>query len=307
MLGANRLYSAAAVLAALLLLCRTAAAADQVQMTKLAVTDISITSAKVSWITDKLSTDNRVEVREKGSDSVAVHRDEYLAGTYTHVVTVINLKVDTEYEYRVRSGDTTWDNGGTWYSFRTFPFNTSTALPQNVTGRLTDRSGQPVKRALIRITVSRGSEESVPLTIVSQAHGQTEAENGTWLVDISRTFNPGTKTYFDPWQGDSLIIEYLPNFWTSDIDRVEVGNSFPQYVPEKVIDLFDPNAGVRGDLNNDGKINIFDLLDMLKVLGGSLLPSSDPRLSYSADVDGNGRHDIFDLLALLRLLSGATT
>jgi Ca2+-binding EF-hand superfamily protein len=53
-----------------------------------------------------------------------------------------------------------------------------------------------------------------------------------------------------------------------------------------------------GDLDNNGKIDIFDLLGILKVLGGSQAASG------GADVDGNGKVDIFDLLAILRLLAG---
>jgi len=51
-------------------------------------------------------------------------------------------------------------------------------------------------------------------------------------------------------------------------------------------------------------INVFDLLDLLKVLGGGKTVTGDPRLALAADVDGNGKYDVFDLLALLRILSG---
>ena len=53
-----------------------------------------------------------------------------------------------------------------------------------------------------------------------------------------------------------------------------------------------------GDSNNDGKIDIFDLLDMLQMLSGK------KQASAGADADVNGKVDIFDLLALLKKLSG---
>ena len=63
--------------------------------------------------------------------------------------------------------------------------------------------------------------------------------------------------------------------------------------------LMDGTQAIRaGDLDNNGKIDIFDLLGILKVLGGSQAASG------GADVDGNGKVDIFDLLAILRLLAG---
>lgn len=56
-------------------------------------------------------------------------------------------------------------------------------------------------------------------------------------------------------------------------------------------------TGTPGDLDGNMTINIFDLLALLKVLGGSE-PSS-----ILSDVDTNGTTNIFDLLALLKLLA----
>jgi len=59
----------------------------------------------------------------------------------------------------------------------------------------------------------------------------------------------------------------------------------------------------RGDINEDGQVNIFDLLEMLKML-------ADPegqleRTRQIADIDESGAVNIFDLLGLLKVLSGA--
>lgn len=51
-----------------------------------------------------------------------------------------------------------------------------------------------------------------------------------------------------------------------------------------------------GDVDGSGSTDIFDLLELLKVLSSG---SPEPK----ADVDGNGNVDIFDVLALLMLLS----
>ncbi|MBW7996046.1 MAG: M6 family metalloprotease domain-containing protein [Candidatus Glassbacteria bacterium] len=51
-----------------------------------------------------------------------------------------------------------------------------------------------------------------------------------------------------------------------------------------------------GDLDGNGRVDIFDLLSLLQVLGGK------PDTSGAGDLDGNGRVDIFDLIEILRLL-----
>ena len=59
----------------------------------------------------------------------------------------------------------------------------------------------------------------------------------------------------------------------------------------------------RGDINEDGRLDIFDLLEMLKMLSS---PEGQPeRIRQIADVDESGSVDIFDLLGLLKVLSGA--
>ena len=54
----------------------------------------------------------------------------------------------------------------------------------------------------------------------------------------------------------------------------------------------------KGDVSGDGNVNIFDLLDLLKVLGDT------GSVGGEADVNGDGKTDIFDLLELLKVLSG---
>ncbi|MEA2063725.1 MAG: dockerin type I repeat-containing protein, partial [Gemmatimonadota bacterium] len=61
----------------------------------------------------------------------------------------------------------------------------------------------------------------------------------------------------------------------------------------------------KGDVDKNNKIDIFDLLETLKILSGSSNP--DPEQQYLADIDGNERVDIFDLLGLLRLLSSGAS
>ncbi|HUU28172.1 MAG TPA: SUMF1/EgtB/PvdO family nonheme iron enzyme [archaeon] len=64
-----------------------------------------------------------------------------------------------------------------------------------------------------------------------------------------------------------------------------------------------PDSAYRGDINESGSIDIFDLTAMLKLL---VEPEGQTeRVRQIADVDASGKVDIFDLLVLLKLLSGA--
>jgi len=54
----------------------------------------------------------------------------------------------------------------------------------------------------------------------------------------------------------------------------------------------------KGDVSGDGKVNIFDLLDLLKVLSGKGTAAG------LADVNSDGKTNIFDLLELLKVLAG---
>ena len=68
--------------------------------------------------------------------------------------------------------------------------------------------------------------------------------------------------------------------------------------PEKETHELTVGAGLPGDVSGDGAINIFDLLDLLKVLSGQIEPLP------GSDCDQNGSVNIFDLLELLKILGG---
>ena len=59
-----------------------------------------------------------------------------------------------------------------------------------------------------------------------------------------------------------------------------------------------------GDVNRDGKENIFDLLALLQVLGGRIAASEASNINGDKDALGNPKTDIFDLLVFLKILSG---
>ncbi|MEA2062909.1 MAG: putative Ig domain-containing protein, partial [Gemmatimonadota bacterium] len=72
----------------------------------------------------------------------------------------------------------------------------------------------------------------------------------------------------------------------------------PQGAPDNVYEMvFLELTALPGDVDGSGAVDVFDLLDLLKVLSGAQEPST------SSDVDHNSKTDIFDLLDLLGILA----
>ena len=76
-------------------------------------------------------------------------------------------------------------------------------------------------------------------------------------------------------------------------------------VSTAVVSVFDPTLGTKGDLDEDGAINIFDLLELLKILSGKVPAPVEEKLAFAADLDSSDKVDLFDLLALLQVLSNS--
>ncbi|MCE5270573.1 Ig-like domain-containing protein [bacterium] len=74
--------------------------------------------------------------------------------------------------------------------------------------------------------------------------------------------------------------------------------TFPSGAPEHVNRfILAEQTQQKGDIDGNKKIDVFDLLGLLKVMSGAQ-PSS-----FASDIDGNGKTDVFDLLALLKLMA----
>jgi hypothetical protein len=261
----------------------------------LEVTNITMASAAVCWITDGKSSSNWVELRAAGSDSVPRFYDDNTAADYVHFVTVTDLKPGTEYQYRVGSDSLVWDNNGTWYSFKTLQ-SASIVTPMTIYGQVADTENNPLDRVLIRIRIKRqGDDYSLSRTELTKG-------DGMWAT-IYSDFHAQDGSLYYPDIGDRVIIECFANYWSSTVDSSKTLNgSSPQFLGKLNLSVYDPGKVKKGDLDNNGAINIFDLINLLKVLSGSL-SLDDGRLFLAADIDTNGVVNIFDLLALLRLLA----
>jgi hypothetical protein len=267
-----------------------------VALSHLETTNLNITSAAIVWVTDHETLLNRVEVRAEGEEKT--FSDSYGLPHYVHFVDLSSLKPGTRFEYRVLSDSSIWDNGGAWYSFRTLE-SAFPVMPGIVFGMTVDRQGDSLERVLVRILLTRpDGTVSLPFTLLTDV-------SGNWVLNTGNLKDSFTGLPLTAEVGDRLKIEFVPNYWTALTDSSAVLSGVsPQSLGNKVLDVFDPSLGLRGDVDGNGKIDIFDLLELLKVLGGRLSLTSNPRLALASDVDANAKVDIFDLLALLKLLKG---
>lgn len=74
--------------------------------------------------------------------------------------------------------------------------------------------------------------------------------------------------------------------------------------------LLAPAAGLcstlRGDADQNGKVDVFDLLLLLSYIGGGKTPDGVTRHIANIDKSAGDKLDVFDLLGLLKILSGNT-
>jgi len=114
---------------------------------------------------------------------------------------------------------------------------------------------------------------------------------GTNLVDIA--FTPLSSASLD-----SVTVIFGLKSLQGDLEPFELSGSVEISQASQVALRPLPACEVPGDVDRSGELNVFDLIQMLRILSGRAAQS------ICSDIDRNGGTDIFDLLELLRLLAG---
>ncbi len=109
---------------------------------------------------------------------------------------------------------------------------------------------------------------------------------------------------------DTVACTRSGNRFTGQLAALPIGSSYSFFflgtetggaqhrLPENApAGLYTATVSGSGDLDGNGKTDVFDLLAILKVLGGSSSPSQ------GSDLNNDGKTDVFDLLALLKKLA----
>ncbi|MBW7996569.1 MAG: S8 family serine peptidase [Candidatus Glassbacteria bacterium] len=159
-------------------------------------------------------------------------------------------------------------------------------------------------RPLISSTALSGSPDGSGMLIIATV---TDTDLGT-VAAILLTGPQAADTLLMSPSGDdnsfSAVVSGLEpdaevGYFVEATDTLGNFARYPADAPDELLQLvFRPVLAGDGDLN--GKVDIFDLLAMLKVISGRQSPTDSERLAM--DLDINGKVNIFDLLELLKLL-----
>ena len=181
------------------------------------------------------------------------------------------LSLDTQGEpsgrsWAARSLEGPWEELAYDHNLRV-TFRTTEPAVLTVSGRVREDSGDPLPGALVRLD---GTENSYQC-----------------LSDSTGAFFFGSVT-----PGDYELSAKLDNF---RFEPPELQVTVSGYGRTDLVLL--AHRLIPGDVNVDGRLDIFDLVRLLQVLVGAEPPGNE------SDIDGSGSSDIFDLIALLQLLT----
>jgi hypothetical protein len=118
------------------------------------VSNISDTSATISWTTDKETTGFVNWGESQGSVANIEKESEDNQKFFTHTITISGLKASGTYYYKINSDGTSVDNGGIPWQFTTGPALSVNKHSVLISGSVVTTSGLPAKRALVYATVS---------------------------------------------------------------------------------------------------------------------------------------------------------
>jgi len=154
-------------------------ASPEVTPNQIKVTNISDNSLTISWTTQR-ETSGFVRYGETSSLAITLadDRDQVTGETgsfTTHYVTLINLKPDTDYYYKIGSGGRTFPTQGEPYEAKSAPVAQGLLPPSDVaSGTVSKSDGTPAEGVVVYLTMANTS----PLSALVRS-------SGSWLIPLN--------------------------------------------------------------------------------------------------------------------------
>lgn len=200
---------------------KTAKVSSEIVPSSVKITNIADNKFSVSWTT-KIATVGSVEygvVGDKITTKASDDRDLSDVGSYaTHHVTIGGLQPDTQYAFRVLSGEKTtrFDNNGSPYTATTGPVISNTPVSVNFYGDLMAGSSQPAGGALVYMTLPNGATNST-----------LSSDDGNYTFTLSTMRDSSFQDYvmYDP--SATIASLLIDDSKTQTISNVSLANSTP--------------------------------------------------------------------------------
>lgn len=136
------------------------------------ITNITDSSFTVSWITEK-ETLGFIQWGLSEGDLENTETDEVGVPNLTHTATVVGLRPETAYFFKIGSGGILYDNNRIPWNLRTGQQGSQNPNPVIVSGSVVTSTGEPAKFALVYLTFAG----QTPLSSMT-------SENGNWVIPI---------------------------------------------------------------------------------------------------------------------------
>lgn len=226
----------------------------------------------------------------------------------THFVTLNNLKPNTRYLYKVRSGLSE-------YPEKNMEFTTATEQPS--TDEISFSFLKPLKGTILNTNLNPIDESLIFLNIPGAENLATFSSTaGNFILPLKQVYTPALDQIFTvpadtkgtltikkgPLQSE---VKILISDKTVNLPPVSIGNNLDltNYKPQPISTIsLGANTRIKLDFNNDGKINSLDLA----ILRGKTTPKKVLNLEEQAgfDVTSDGVVDQKDIDEFSKYLTG---
>lgn len=156
------------------------------------ISNLSDLSATISWVTDEESTSFISYGTTQNTGSVADETEDDQK-FLTHSITITGLKPQTNYYFKINSNGTIFENNGVPWQFTTGKSLSTKMATVPVSGSVITASGEPLKRALVYITING----YLASTLTS--------ESGNFILQLGSARTPDLSSYAQIDLGKTLL------------------------------------------------------------------------------------------------------